>query len=240
VSVSTTPDNRFASFWEDASGTAAALGHQLGRKSGRPVGVIFMQTSKEKGEADAALKTWIPPQFLNQAPSLMQDYEGIMSVTPGNPSYDANVRGYIAQWKKYWGEYIPEIIRTKSVPDKAAWGSYPTLKESISTTASETYNVLVHSFTPAGLKGIIFLPNPDMVAADKGALYGEQLSALANGWKQLFGGDSAFIYGIPGKNLAPAITAPAKIKGKSSGVEITSWTDKDALLKVFATAADGK
>jgi predicted small lipoprotein YifL len=147
------------------------------------------------------------------------------------------VRSYAAAWKKYWGEYIPELIRTKSVPDKVAWGSYPTLKESVSTTASETYNVLVHSFTPAGLKGIIFLPNQDMVAADQGAKYGEQLSALANGWKQLFGGDPAFIYGIPGKNLAAAITAPTTIKGKSTGVEIGSWTDKEAVLKVFATAA---
>lgn len=241
VSVSTTPDNRFASFWEDASGVAGALGNQLGRQTGRPVGVILMQSTKEKGTPDAALNTWIPAQFLNQAPSLMKDYEGMASVTPGNPAYDANVRDYIAQWKKYWGEYIPEMIRTKSVPDHAAWGKYPTLAESISTTASETYNVLVHSFTPASFKGIIFLCHQDMFTADQGAHYGEQLSALANSWKQLFGGaDPHFFYALPSPALAPKISQPQGIKGKSTGIEISSWTEKEALLKVFAQVAGEK
>ena len=35
--------NRLASYWKDADGLAAALGHSIAAKTGRPVGIIFLQ-----------------------------------------------------------------------------------------------------------------------------------------------------------------------------------------------------
>ncbi len=232
-------ENRFASIWEDADGMAAILGNKIASKTGKPVGIVFMQTSKEKTSPDAELKEWIPARCLNQAPSLMKDYGQLAAIRPGNPIYDANVRNYIGQWKKYWSEYVPEMISTKRVPDAAPWGKYPALGGDVTTTASQTYNVLVDSFTPGSFKGVVFLCGQDMVAADQGANYGEQLSALVNSWKELFGGeDTNFFYTVPSKTLATKITVPGTIKGKSTGIEINKWSDAAEIQKLIDQAVN--
>jgi sialate O-acetylesterase len=239
VATSTTPENRFASYWEDATGAAAALGARLATSPDRPVGVIFMQTGKEKGSPDAKLKEWIAADCLNLAPSLMADYQQLAAVRPGNEHYDANVRRYIADWKKFWSEYVPEMIATKRVPDGAAWGTYPTVASAVTTTASQTWNVVAESFTPGAFKGVLFLGNPDMVAEDGGALFGEQMSALANCMKKRFGGDDTpFFHTLPAKSLAPGITRPAGIIGTHHAIEITDWADFDSVLKSLETAGN--
>ena len=174
IAVSTTPDNRFASRWEDAQGgLAAMLGRRLAEKSGRPVGIIFMQGATAKEDVDQELKSWISADALNQAPSLMEDYKRVIAQFPGNPYYDANVKRYVADWKRYWDEYIPEMMATRKVPDGKAWGTYPSLVNNAThSEASQSYNVMVCSFTPARLKGILFLCSPKMVEADQGANYG--------------------------------------------------------------------
>ncbi len=133
---------------------------------------------------------------------------------------------------KLWGEYVPEMIATKSVPDEVPWGSYPSLAGKVETNASQTYYTLVHSFTPASLSGVIFLSGPTMVEQDQGANFGEQLSALANCFKTHFGGEEfPFVYSVPGKDLAPKITKPAAIEGSSKAVEVGAWDDTEVLLK---------
>jgi len=232
VAVSTTPLNRFASLWEDAEGPAAAIGQRIAKKTGRPVGIIFMQTTGTKEGPDTQLKEWIAPDCLKMAPSLMEDYKELAGLRPGNEYFDANARRYVGEWKKFWGDYIPEMIVTKSVPDEAPWGSYPAIAGSIETHASETYNVLVHSFAPTQLKGIIFLTSPT-IAESEGANFGEQLSALANCMKKEFGApDAPFVYTMPAKSLASKITKPSRIEGKSEAIEISSWEDAGALMKV--------
>jgi hypothetical protein len=232
VCVSTTPKNRFASRWEDVAGFAAALGHRIGSRTGKPVGIVFMQsgTSGKPAANPIELKSWIGSDCLKLAPSLMEDYKNLAAARPGNPYYNANARRYIADWKKYWGEYIPQMIVSKRVPDGASWGRYPSLSSSVTSKASQAYNVMVNSFGPASFKGIIFLCSEKMFEKDRGANYGAELAALANGWKGHFasgrgGEDPHFFYTIPTKALAPKTTRPAGIKGKSTGVEIESWSD---------------
>ena len=240
VATSTTPpaDNRFASIWEDATGAAAAFGAKLSAGADRPVGIIFMQSAKEKDRPDALLKEWIAADCLNMAPSLVDDYKELAGVRPGNEHFDANVQRYVEAWKTYWGEYVPAMIASRKVPDSVPWGTYPTLASSITTTASQTHNVLVESFTPAALKGIVFLSNPDMVAADGGAHFGEQMSALANCMKKRFGGaDVPFLYTMPAKTLAPKITKPDGIKGSSKAAEIGNWDDSSAIMELLGTAS---
>ncbi|MFT5107253.1 MAG: sialate O-acetylesterase [Pseudoalteromonas tetraodonis] len=234
VCVSTTPKNRFASEWVDAGGFAAALGHRLGRKTGNPVGIVFMQSGMSGKPAVNAttLKSWIPAEDLKLSPSLMADYKDLGAVRPGNQYYDANARRYIGEWKKYWSEYVPAMIATKAVPDDVPWGSYPTLAASVTSEASQVYNVMVQSFTPGAFKGVIFLASETMVEADQGAQFGEQLSALANSWKGKFSGeDPHFLYTLPSKILAPKITQPASITGKTTAIKIDDWSEIDALLE---------
>lgn len=182
VCVSTTPKNRFASEWTDASGFAAALGHRLGKKTGRPIGIIFMQSGSV--ETPTSVESWIHPDDLKLAPGLMNDYRDLAAVRPGNEFYDANARRYIEAWKSYWNDYVPKMIATKAVPDEVTWGTYPTLSASVTSTASETYNVMVESFTPASLKGTIFISSPDM---EKDKRFEEKIHALEKSWQRRFG-----------------------------------------------------
>ena len=238
VSRTPAPGNRFASLWTNASGLAGAIGHSIAAKPGKPGGIVFMQNGTSKGGDNPELKEWIAPAFLNQAPSLMPDYKTVGSLYPGNPYYNANIRNYIGAWKKYWSAYIPEMMATKRVPDGASWGGILSVAgASGSSRASQIYNVLVHSFTPASFKGIVFLCNEKMVKADQGVNYGSELSALANCWKARFGGeDPLFVYTIPSKTLASKITAPKSIKGKSTGIGFDQWSDGKCIQTVIDTA----
>jgi len=228
IAVSRTPGpgNRFAAQWTNASGLAGALGQSIAAKTGKPVGVVFMQNSVPKGGDNPEMKEWIAPAFLNQAPSLMSDYKTVGSLYPGNPYYNANIRNYVGAWKKYWSEYIPEMMATARVPDGVPWGSILSVAgASGSSRATQTYNVMVYSFTPASFKGIVFLCSEKMVEANQGANYGPELSVLANCWKTGFGGeDPYFFYTIPSKALAPKVARPAGIKGKSTAFQIDQWS----------------
>lgn len=132
--------NRLAAYWKDDSGLAAALGHSIATKTERPVGIIFLQAKK-----DIPIKNWIAPNFLKQAPSLMEDYKTVGSQYFDKPYYLANVRRYIADWKAYRGGHIPAMMETKAVPDGSSWGSYPSPKPEVGdSTATFEYNVYVN------------------------------------------------------------------------------------------------
>ena len=226
ICVSRLPNNRFASVWEDASGFAAALGHRISRKTGNPVGIVFMQSGATGKPAvnKTELKSWIKATDLKNAPSLMADYKDLAVAIPGTTYFKANTKEYMAKWKTYWGEYIPKLMATKSVPDAAPWGSYPTLASSITTNASKVYNVMVHSLTPGSFKGIVFLSSENMFRKNQGANFAQEISALANSWKNTFGGDDPhFLYSVPTKALVPQISLPKNIKGLSTAIEVNSW-----------------
>ncbi len=240
VCVSRTPLNRFASEWTDATGFPASIGRFIAAKTGRPVGIIFMKsgmTSMGRGVPAkdlTALKKWIPVNALKDAPSLLADYKDLAAVRPGNEYYAANARKYLNSWRAYWNEYIPQMISSRSVPDDLAWGTYPTLASGVTSQASEVYNIMVHSFTPTQLKGIIFLSGPAVFSNDAGALYGEQMTTLANSWKLRFGGlDPHFLYALPDKSLVPKITSPKGIKGQSTAFATRQWDDLSSLLKAL-------
>jgi sialate O-acetylesterase len=214
-------DNRFASYWKDAEGLAAAFGHGIAAKTKNPVGIIFMQS-----KTDVALKNWIAADFLNQAPSLMADYKTVGSQHPDNPYYLENVRRYIADWQKYWNQYIPAMIETKAAPDGAQWGIYPKFEPEIGDSqATMTYNVYVDCFSPGQVSGIVFLSGNAAIADQQGANFGPEMSALANCFKAKMGGDDVpFFYSLPASSLAPKSTKPQSIKGASTAMEIDQWT----------------
>lgn len=224
IATSTTPDNRFASYWSTPTeaGFAANLAKSIHAKTGRPVGIIYMD------EDDLELKHWMDVPSLANAPSLKKDYQDIAAVTPGTPYYKENAERYIEAWKTYWGSYIPEMIATKAVPDGAAWGSFPEFAGSVDTDAAQVHNCLLASFKRTQLKGIVFMSEASNVAKDDGEHFGEQMSALANGWKRFFRGekDPHFVYTIPTKELAPKITKPSGIKGASSAFTVSAWPEK--------------
>jgi sialate O-acetylesterase len=224
--------NRLAAYWKDAEGLAAALGNSISAKTGRPVGIIFLQAKK-----DIPIKNWIAPNFLKDAPTLMEDYKTVGSQYFDNPYYLANVRRYIAEWQAYWGDHIPAMMKTRAVPDGSSWGSYPSPKPEVgASTATFEYNVYVHCFTPTALSGVLFLTGESMVAEDQASHFGPEMSVLANCFKTRFtlrqhGEDIPFFYTVPSKSLAPKLTQPAEIKGKSIAVEISDWLEVGGVIK---------
>lgn len=226
VSVSTTPENVYASRWEDAKADEAGnLGRKIAAKTGKPVGIVFMQSAADKANDGPPLKSWISSETLQQAPSLMDDYRSVIAMFPGNPHYDSNVKRYAADWREYWAESVPAMITGRKSLEPNGWGTFPTLTvEGIPSEAAQSYNVMVHSFTPASFKGIVFLCSEAMFKNDQGASFGEQFAVLANDWKERFAcPDPAFFYTIPSAALAPKITKPKDIKGESKALEIAAW-----------------
>lgn len=223
------PANKYASYWKEATGLAAALGNRISAKTGRPVGIIFMQNKK-----DSLLKNWISADFLKETPSLMQDYKTVGSVYRDNPYYLANFERYIAEWKTLWADYVPDMIETNAVPDGSTWGRIPSPAPQVGDSrASWTYNVFVHSFGPLAHSGVIFLAGESHVAADQGANFGPEMSVLANCFKTKLGdADVPFIYTVPAKSLAPKITKPEGIKGQSTAVKVNDWLDITPVIEV--------
>lgn len=225
VATSTQPKNRFASYWgtPTGGGFAESLANAIHKKTGRPVGIIYMD------EANLELKHWMDVPSLADAPSLKVDYEDLAAVTPGTPFYKKNAERFIDAWKQYWAEYIPEMIATKRVPDGAAWGKYPTFASTVETDATQVYNCMIASFRRTQLKGIVFMTEKSMVEKSEGSDFAGEMTALANGWKQIFASekDPMFIHTIPAKDLAAKIAKPDGIKGGSAAFEIDAWPQQD-------------
>jgi hypothetical protein len=235
VSTSTEHNNRFASVWQDATTDyASAIGHRLAKQSGRPTGVIYMSSDP------VPLNSWIKFDHLKNAPSLMADYKNLAQIEPGNEVYDANVNRYIGAWKTYWSEYVPKMIATRSVPNAEPWGTYPQLAGEVTSLATQTHNVCTYSFVPGAFKGVIFIAGEEMVKADQGANFGSELSALANGWIEDFGGKAKFYYTLPSKELAPKISAPNGIKGESTAIPLSDWQSALTDLKWMDSVVGAK
>ncbi len=227
--------NRYASYWKEAYGLASVLGNNIAAKTGRPVGIIFMQTKTQ-----VPIKNWIAPGFLKDAPSLREDYKSVGSKYFDNPYYLANVRRYISEWKQYWRGHVPAMMETKAVPNGTSWGQYPSPQPQVGdSTATWTYNVYTHCFTPASLSGVVIISSESMIAEDQGANFGQEMSALANCFKSRFAQgqdveDISFIYTLPSKTLAAKLTNPDGIKGASTAVEIRDWSELEGLIETVA------
>ena len=82
----------------------------------------------------------------------------------------------------------------------------------------------------AVFRGVVFLSSEKMVELDQGANFGEQLSALANSWKDRLGGeDPDFAYTLPSKSLARKVTGAEDDQGQeyvlSDQPLVGSWGD---------------
>ena len=126
-------------------------------------------------------------------------------------------------------EVVFVTLRTMEA-GKASGGmpGYPRPPSGANTTATTRYNWAISTFSPAAFKGVICFTPATFVGEDEGAGFGEQFTVMANCWKDAFSCgkqelDPQFVYTVPAKLLAPKITAPAGIKGKSTAVEVAAW-----------------
>jgi len=237
IESSGSEDSRFYSKWRPASELsrkaagdvfANILGRRIFAKTGKPVGIILVDTK------DPELKTkyWIGHEWLKQAPSLTADYVALQLRFPDNQAYLENIERFIADWKTFWNTVPPQVLETKGFPPGQGTMVFPSIAAGKDSPATQTYNQLIAGFSPGNFKGVIFLGGKSLFNKDKGAHFGPEFSVMANCWKESFAlrqdsgqvcDDPCFFYTIPCKALAPKITLPRNITGRSAAYEIGHW-----------------
>ena len=205
---------------------ANVLGARIFAKTGKPVGIVLMNTRDPKEGPKIRIKSWIRYEWLKQTPSLMADYEALRTIYPDNPAYFDNVEAFISNWKTFWKTVPPRVLTAKRFDEGRASIALPRIGGATGegSKATLSYNMLISAFNPANFKGVICLTPQSFFAEDGGASFGSEFSVMANCWKESFGGeDPHFFYTIPSKKLAPKITRPKGIRGKSGACEIGHW-----------------
>ena len=77
------------------------------------------------------------------------------------------------------------MIETKRVPDGSAWGVLPSQATKGETSeATGSYNVMVHSFTPSALKGVLFFRTPEAFESEQAEAH---FKLLMKSWNERFG-----------------------------------------------------
>jgi hypothetical protein len=211
---------------------ANVLGARIRKKTGGPVGIVVMNT---RDRDKIRISNWIGYEWLKQTPSLMAYYKDMHPrYYPDPQAYFERVEKYISDWKAFWKTVPPAVLASKRFEDGAASMAIPSLPsaEDGKSSATETFNMLITSFNPANFKGVICLTPVSFFEEDQGTNFGSDFSVLANCWKESFAirqgsgqevEDPHFFYTIPNKELAPNITQPKNIKGKSMAYEINHW-----------------
>jgi hypothetical protein len=205
---------------------ANVIGARIFAKTGTPVGIVVMDTRESRDGPGIQVKSWIGYDDLQRVPSLMEDYVALQAKYPDNPAYFEVAEKHIAEWKTFW-ETVPQaILSAKKLKEGEASIALPRLgvRASSLSPATQSYNMLITSFSPGRFKGVICLTPRSFFAEDAGANFGSEFSVMANCWKRSFGGaDPQFFYTIPSRSLAPKISRPQEIKGKSTVYEIDHW-----------------
>ena len=210
--------SRFFSKWVDAEGVAKELGDRIHANTGRPVGIVIMNTI-----SDVPIKAWVGYPWLEQVSTWKADRDQLYSRYAPDPKvYAANAEAYIDDWKTYW-----KNVSTDPTFEAGAMPRFPGAK-AVETEATMTYNMLIAAFGPANFKGVICITPESFMGENEGANFGPQFSAMANSWKETFAYgkeviDPHFIFTMPSKELAPRITAPTEIKGKSTAYPVNQW-----------------
>ena len=225
------PGSRYYATWRSANEFSQKsagdvlsniLGKRIFAKTGKPVGIVLMNTR----DPELGTKSWIRYEWLKQTPSLMADYKALQAGYPDNPAYFDNVETFISDWKTFWKTVPPNVLAAKRFDDGQSSMELPRFAGAGSggSPATQTYNMLISSFNPGNFKGVICLTPQSFFVEDEGANFGSEFSVMANCWKDSFAGeDPHFFYTIPNRELAPKISQPKQIKGKSTAYEIGHW-----------------
>lgn len=215
--------SRFYAVWEPPVGIARILGERIHAITGKPVGVIVMNT-----QMPVPIKSMVGFEWLDQIPEWKNDRAQLYNRYVQDPSaYSTNTTKYIDDWKAYW-KRIEQDPSFATSNESAGIPVYAGAAE-VDTQATMVYNLNVVPYGPANFKGVISLTPPSYMGDDHGATFGKELSTMANCWKDTFARgkqviDPHFVYTLPTKELAPNITVPKDIKGASTAVEVSTWT----------------
>ena len=174
-------------------------------------------------KSDVPIKGWVGYKWLNNVPAWKADADQLLSrYSPDPKVYANNAETFIKDWQSYWMS-----ISTDPAFKSGALPRFPGAK-AVKTPATMTYNMLIAAFGPVNFKAAICLTPKSFIGDDQGAAFGPQFAVMANCWKETFAAgdkdvDTHFIYTMPGKKLAPKVTKPAAIKGKTTAFEMNEW-----------------
>ena len=216
--------SRFFARWAPPAGLAKELGDKVHAITGKPVGVIVMNSP-----GDIPIKGWVGYKWLGKIPAWKGDMDQLYSrYAPDPKAYASNAEIYIKDWQEYWKKVAVDPAFSIS-SDSGVMPRFPGAVRA-KTPATMTYNMMIAAYGPANFKGVICFTPKSFIGEDEGASFGKEFSVMANCWKETFAHgkqviDPFFVYTVPAKELAPKLTSPEGIKGGNAAVEIAQWTD---------------
>ncbi|MDT8390735.1 MAG: hypothetical protein RRC34_09545 [Lentisphaeria bacterium] len=244
------PQSRYFPRWSPTFGFNEELANRIHTRTGHPVGIILMNAKKRTG-----IKDWVGYEYLKLLPDWKADVDALKPLYARDPQeFMRSAEAYIHSWQAYW--------QTVQV-DPARSGALPVFPGSdhIETSATMTYNQLISAFSPGNFKAILCLTGKGFMDDAEGVDFGPRFAIMANCWKETFarstssgqahgqeGVNPHFVYVLPSGRLAPALTRPAGIMGRSTSIELDEWIDeaiktrqgryRDELLELLDTAVN--
>ncbi len=217
MNASGNPTSRFFSRWAPTTGLTQALAEKIHARTGKPVGVIVLDPG------GGTIKEWTGFEHLSKITAWLPDHEQLSPRHAPDPNaYVTHAEAYVQNWREYWKK-----VQSDPTFHTGNMAGFPGAT-SVETRATTIYNQSICAFSPGNFTAILCLTGKDFVADDEGAGFGEQFAVMANSWKETFARgreviDPYFIYAMPGKELAPKITAPKGIKGRSMAYAVQEW-----------------
>ena len=212
------PGSRFFSRWSPTIDLTKELATQIHAKTGKPVGIVILDPG-----GSPPIKDWVGYEYLPEISAWKADADELKPLYASDPAaFLANARTYIEDWQAYW-----KNVANDPAFETGAMPGFPGAKPA-QTSATKIYNQSICAFSPGNFKGILSLTGKGFVAEDEGANFGPQFTVAANCWKDAFARgneviDPHLIYAMPSKAMAPKLTTPKGIKGKSTAIELKAW-----------------
>ena len=224
LTVTGTVKSRFYAKWAPPQGLAKELGDRINAATGKPVGVIVMNT-----QGDVPVKGMVGYRWLEQVPAWKDDFDQLRRKYSVDPEAHAEyVELLIKGWQDYWMRYLTDPTFSKSRES----GGVPRLRGAarVNTPATTRYNLVVAPYGPANFKGVICFTPKSFMGDNEGASFGNEFQVMVNCWKDTFAYgkrvlDPHFVYTVPTRSLAQRLTVPSGIKGMSTAVEMAQWPE---------------
>jgi len=218
MNASGNPISRFFTRWTPTIGLTRELAQRIHAKTGKPVGIVILDPG-----GSPPIKDWVGYEYLPKIPAWKADAAELKPLYAADPeAFLANARTYIGDWKGYW-----KSVATDPAFETGAMPRFPGAV-SVETSATKIYNQSICGFSPGNFKAILSLTGKGLVADGEGANFGQRFAVAANCWKETFARgseviDPHLVYAMPSKALAPKLTKPEGIQGKSTAVELKAW-----------------
>lgn len=226
LNASGKPSSSYFARWFPTSGLTKALAERIHAKTGKPVGIIVLNPESNR-RFNTSIKGWTGFKRLNDVPAWKSDFEELRPLhDPAPASFVELSEQYIGLWRDYWNK-----VKSDPYFESGDMPEFPGKFEPESE-ATQIFNQSICAFSPGNFKAILFLTSEELVGGQQGAALAEQITAMANSWKDAFARgkeviDPHFLYTLPPGESASGPAKASGIQGKSNALKMSDWPDTE-------------